>query len=182
MVAIIAADITDTLLTQFDDDIEPDATTLTEIVERVKATYQSEATARIADVQRKASEEVASVVSAREKTREELRKKEEEHRNLVLNLRAKIITFARLTSWVFFVGVALILVVGPLFIGYNLVSTGTPVAKIVVYVITSVVWLAGVLRLLWGGHINQWRRSFELRVDRSLRKWFGITDTLKTLE
>jgi len=175
MVAIIATEMTDSLLGRFDDDVEPDAATLTEVVDRVRATYQSEATARITEAQRKASEEVASALFEKEKT-------QEEHRKLVLNLRAKAFTIARVTSWVFFAVVAVILVAGPLIIGYNLVPTGTAFSKLIGYGVTGAVWLAGVFRFLWGGHVNQWRKAVEVRVDCSLRKWFGITDTLKTLE
>lgn len=182
MVAIIATEIIDSLLTQFDDEVEPDATTLTEVVERVKATYQSETMARIAKVERKASEEVASALIETAKTKVDLRKKEEEHRNLVLNLRGKAATIARIVGWAFFVVIALILVIGPPVIGYNLIPIGTTLAGVVAYVVTGTVWLAAVLGLLWGGHVDQWRRVVEVRVDRSLRKWFGITETLKTPE
>lgn len=182
MVAVIVSELTDSLLMRFEDEVEPDATTLTEVVERVRQSYQSDALARVAEAERKAAQEIASALSAKAKVEEQLKRKEEEQRNLLLKLRAKAARIARIVGRSFFVVVAVILVAGPPALGWFVGPSGTPIPEWIVYVVAGAVWLAGILGLLWGGHVDQWRKVVETAVDLALRRWLGVANSGKALE
>ncbi len=167
VVAVIASELTDSLLSQFDEDVEPDADTLTEIVNRVKSEYQAKASAEIEEVKLSASEQIAAAHADRSKAEERLQSSEKEHRGLVLQLRAKASSIARMIGWIFFILAIIVLVLGPVFIG-------TLVGSVASYIITAIGWFVGVLALLYGGYVKQWRASLELLVEKLMRRWFGV--------
>jgi hypothetical protein len=128
------------------------------------------------ELMRKEEEHRSLVTNLRAKADDQLRRKEEEHRTLILKLRTKAARLARMISWGFFGLITCILVVGPLAVGVLATPSGTGIGRWMGYIITGAVWLAGVLGLLWGGCVEQWRVNIETRVFRSLRKWLSVDE------
>jgi len=160
LVAIIASELTDSLLSEFDEDVEPDASTLTEIVNRVKETYRLEAEAMIQRIKQEATEQISAAHADKDKT-------EKENRALVLTLRGKARSVSLIIGRIFFVLSVLILVVGP-------VLLGTIITGLAYYIVSAFVWIAGVFGLLFGGYVQQWRNSLEISIEKKLRVWLGV--------
>jgi hypothetical protein len=176
LVAVIASELSDNLLSQFDEDVEPDALTLTEIVNRVKSDYQSDAAARIEKVKQEASEEVAATQAEKAKTEGRLRISEQQHRTLVLKLRGRASSLARMFGRIFFFLALTILVIGPIVLGILIRSNGSTLMTFAIYAITAVTWLASVIGLVYGGYVQQWRNSLEIAAEKALRHWFGVAE------
>jgi hypothetical protein len=183
MLAVIASSLTDSLLADFEDDMEPDATTLTEVVDRVTATYRSAASARVAEVERQAAEQVASALSDKVQIEERLKRKEEENRQMILSVQAHAYQVARAVGWLFFVVSATVLIALPPAGGRLVCVVGPPLAQYLTWSVTLVGWLVDAAVLLWGGDLRKWRRQIERRLELRLRKyWLGSAEPSQTDE
>jgi len=162
LVAVIASELSDNLLSQFDEDLEPDASTLTEVISRVKQAYKLEAEAAIEKVKREASEQIAAAEAQKAKT-------EQENRALILTLRGRALTISRIVGRIFFVLSIVFLVIGPFLLG-------TIITGLLYYIVSVLVWIAGTLGLLFGGFVQQWRNSLEVALEKKVRGWLGVSE------
>ena len=64
MVAVVASSLTDPLLARLDDDVDPDVSTITEVVDRVRASYRAEAADLVEKGKAEAEERVTREWSA----------------------------------------------------------------------------------------------------------------------
>ncbi len=170
MVAIVASELTDQLLARFDVDVDPDAKTLTEVVERVRAQYQADAQQAIREAEERIGGKVSVEAEARRSAEDKAKRREEDLRKVVLRLQARARQRARWISWGLFGLLGVAAVVGSSASVPELLATRTQVGKIVSYLISAFVWALGVFGLLWGGYLFQWQRLLEDRLERALRK------------
>lgn len=170
-VAIVVNELTDSLLSRFDDEVDADADTIAEVVERVRDQHRAEAQQTIELAKRGMDETLAAEALARRAAEEEAKKKEEALRKLILSLRSRSAAWARRLSWALFLAAAVVVVVGSSVPVSELLGWRLPAARIVGYGITAFVWFLGIAGLLWGGYLGQWRRSLESRLDRLFRRW-----------
>lgn len=171
MVAIVAGDLTDSLLSRFDDDVDPDANTIEEVIERVREDYQRDALQTIREAEERNAGKLADEAAARRSAEEEVKKREEELRKLVLAIRSKSLKLARRISWGLFVLTTVIVVIGSSVYFYELLGTQSAAAKAVGYVVWVFIWLLGIVRVIWGGYLNQWRNYLEARLEKLIRRW-----------
>lgn len=162
VVAVIASQFSDRELSEFDNELEPDAQTLTEVVDRVRHKYMSEAEAEIKRIQKEVSERIKVVEVEKVQT-------EQRRLDLVRRLEGKARSIAKAISWVFFIISIAVFIVAPFLIG-NL-FTG-----ILSYVITLLGWITAAASQIWGGYLEQWRRIVELVLEKKLRNWFGLKE------
>jgi hypothetical protein len=171
-VATVASDLTDNSLshlTDFHDD--PDSTTLSEIVDRVKASYSQDADRRIAEIQRRAAEEIGrSQDDARghaTNAAEQLRRSQ-----LLLDvLRARANRWARLTANVLFWSLTSVIAYGVAASTYG-VSMPTVGAKAALSraALAAVVLLA-LASGVWGIALVGIRAAVETRIAASFRRF-----------
>jgi hypothetical protein len=171
MVAIVASELTDTLLSGFDEDMDVDADTIEDVIERVREQHRNEARSAIREAEDRLAGELAAASAARTKAEEEAKKREEDLRKMVLSIRSRSTKWARRISWGVFVVGAMGVVAGSSISLPELIGTRSVTARTAAYLISAFVWLLGIAGLLWGGYLSQWRGYLEARLERLLRGW-----------
>lgn len=151
MVAIVTSQLTDDLLSRFDEDVDTDADTIEEVIERVREQYKVDAQRSIQDAEARA------------------KRREEELRELVLRLRRRSRRLARWVSWSIFLVLAGLAVTGSSVPVVEFLQSRSVVGQVLGYLISGSVWLLGIVGLLWGGYLFQWQRSLEDRLERYFR-------------
>jgi len=151
-IAVLASDLTDSQLMLFDSDHEPDANTLTEVVERVKQSHIVEAQAELATVQ------------------EALRVKERDYSSLQAGIARFSGVLAVGVSW-FLAAVVSVLVVWGLVVDASWVPLPTalknsPIA-LIARILCAGVGVAGSFR---GFAILVWRTNLETRLRDAIAK------------
>lgn len=187
--AIVVSRLADRALAEETIDDDVDAATLSEVVERVKASYSCAADARVqaaetaarakleqaesvlASLQREAAERV-SAEQERAASAEEARRLAEDN---ALRYRAAIEDRARILgqaiSWLPAVALALVFVAAT-HASVDALRTGTGPEgqdRILVAALT----VAGLLSLLWGGNLRGWRDSLSRFVAHMLVRWIA---------
>lgn len=157
-------------LARFDEDVDPDAKTIAEVVERVRAHYQADARETIRTAEERMAAELSAEVEARRTAEEHAKRQEENLRKVLLRVQARARRQARWSSWAMFGLLGGIAVLGSSASLPELVGTLTPGGRLVGYVISAFVWVLGILGLLWGGYLFQWQRKFEDMLERFLRR------------
>jgi hypothetical protein len=170
VIAIVASELTDQLLSRFDEDVEPDAQTISEVVERVRAQYQLDAKQTIRDAEERMAVTVSTEAEARRSAEEKAKQREEDVRKVVLRLQARARQRARWSSWGVFGLLAAAAILGSSASVPEFLAARTPLSKLVGYLISAFVWVLGVLGLLWGGYLFQWQRLLEDRLERVFRR------------
>jgi hypothetical protein len=170
MVAIVASELTDSLLARFDDDVDPDAQTISEVVERVRGHYQADAQQSIREAEERFAGQLSAEAEARRTAEENAQRREEDLRKVTLRLQARARRRARWLSWAVFGVLGGVAVAGSSASVPELLGSHTPPARLAGYVISAFVWILGVFGLLWGGYLFQWQRRLEDWLERPLRK------------
>ena len=146
----MASGLTDRLLSEVEEDDGLDASTLNEVVERVKATYRADADKRIAEVESGAASEV------------------ERRRQVELKVSGIADLGARWLARLVFVPVFALIVVGS-FTGVPLALPGLgSLTKVVTWAAALVVSSLTVF-LLYHDPVKGWHQSLEARLRRALR-------------
>jgi hypothetical protein len=149
-VAVVASGLTDRLLSEVEEDDGLDASTLNEVVERVKATYRADADKRIAEVEAGAASEA------------------ERRRRVELKVSGIADSSARWLARLVFVPVFVLIVVGS-FTGVPLAFPGLgSLTKVVTWAAALLVSLLTVF-LLYHDPVKGWHQSLETRLRRALR-------------
>ena len=154
--AIVASELADRVLLEADIDDDSDASTLSEVVDRVKADYRAEASLEVASA--KAAAEVSEAEALRIRNH--------------LEGRARLI--AKISCWALAGVVALALFAATATTIVIAVKGESPGALWVV--ITVILAAAGLASLYWGIHLNGARQWLEERVARRLKGWMGGMD------
>ena len=172
--SIIASELTESLLLEYESDSEPDAASLTEVIDRVKASYREEADIQIRKIKAESTQEIAVVLSEQKKTEKLLHKGEEEHRKLIIKLRADANSKAKKISYVLFIIAAIMMIFAP---GLILLLKPLKIflSQILIYIITGIVWLLTNVRMLFGGHLNKWRKMIEVYIEQYFLKKWGLS-------
>ncbi len=184
-VAIVASEIVDGLLSRFDEDIDADATTMAEVVDRVKQHYQQEAVAAAekekADLRTEllSVRDEASAAAARAQDeqaaraaleRESSAKQAEANRLLELALYSGITRTARSASWVLISLAAFLAFLGatiPVVAGLWSLPKGWMALALIG---ALAVWGTSLGSLLNGGHMLRWRETIETSLEVAIRK------------
>lgn len=169
MVAIVASDLTDSLLWRFDDDIDIDAETIAEVVERVREHHQADARQAIKAVEQRTAEELAIATAAQRSAEEEAKRREEALRKVILRGRSLSAKWASRISWGLFLLAALVIVVGSSVSVPQILGTNSTGARLTSYLVSAFLWVSGIAGLLWGGYLSQWRGYLEGRLEKYFR-------------
>lgn len=169
VVAIVASELTDSLLSRFDEDVDPDAQTISEVVERVRAQYQADAKETLREAEERLGGQISAEAEARRKAEQHAQSREEALRKVTLRLRARARRRARWTSWAIFAVLGGVAIAGSSASIPDLLGSQTPIARLAGYAVSAFVWILGVLGLLWGGYLFQWQRKVEDWLERPLR-------------
>jgi hypothetical protein len=168
-VAIVASELTDDLLARFDEEVDSDAQTIGEVVERVRAQYQADARQVIRDAEDRFAGKLSTEAAARRSAEEQAKRHEENLRKVALRLRTRARKRARWISCGVFAVLGAVAVLGSSVSISEWLGTLGAAASVAGYVVSGFVWLLGVVGLLWGGFLFQWRRELEDRIERPLR-------------
>jgi hypothetical protein len=175
MVAIIASGLTDIYLAQFGDDIEPDASNVAEVVERVRESYRREAQTQL-EIERIASSEQIDLANQRIAKAEQSTEASERIRRLHIqylrNLSAKI---SKYIGYVFFFFASIIFIVTQL-IGKWLLQSYSFTSQILILILVAVAQLFAIYRTYYGGGIFIWTNKIIALTDKWICKVFGIKD------
>jgi hypothetical protein len=191
-VAVVASGLTDQLLARVDDEAEIQQETFAAVVDRVRAAYQEEARDEIGKVKEVAAGEVERVrlaaeaeVSAVRTTSEherrrlaaalqdqEIRATQSEERLRQVQLRILDIarTWANRTSGALTLGGIGVLVVGAAASLPGVLDGLSPFGRAMGFVAASILAGVGLLSLVRGGHIRQWRESLSMRLEARIRQ------------
>jgi hypothetical protein len=170
MVAIVASELTDDLLARFDEQVDTDAQTIEEVIERVRAHYQADARQAIREAEEKMAGKVSAEAEARRSAEQEVKRREENLRKVALRLQARARRRARWISWGVFAVIGVVAVLGSSVSVSKLLGTKSAATRIFGYAVPTLLWALGIVRLFWGGHLFQWHRHLEDRLERPLRK------------
>lgn len=151
--AIVVSALTDKVLGEESADDDVDAVTVSEVVERVKATY------RLAADERVASAELAAKAS--EKRALELR----------TNLERRARGLARTACWIF-TAILVICLLGGLVATIQGIRSGETPAPLG-SALASALAAAGLMSVLWGFNLRGWRQSLEEQLTKKLKRWIA---------
>jgi hypothetical protein len=168
-VAVVANELTQTLLIgieeEHDEEQDVDATTLSEVVDRVKTDIRKDADARVSAVEASASQRVSHA-----ETR--VGQLEEAHRQTLLHVQGQASRRATLFANIAFVLMFAILVVGTTFGIVKGISPQQFLERIVAWTTLGLVTVFGVYRATAGGNLLQMRMSLrDYLYRRLLRRW-----------
>jgi len=155
--AIMASGLTDRILVDESVDEDTDASTLTEVVERVKAAYREEADAQVRQARQDASRSQAETMQLR----------------MTLDRRAR--GLAMLITWALAATLGVSLLAGAALSTDDTVRGTRPGVVALALAIVPLV-VVGVMSGLWGFQVAGWRRRLEDRVTRLVRSWLGGTE------
>jgi hypothetical protein len=152
--AIVASDLTDTVLVDVGIDEDSDASSLSEVVERVKASYKETTDAEVSEAKLKAAQ------------------KDAEARKLREHIASRAKTIAEVVSWTLAAVFSIAFMIGTVL---SIIATGSgespsPLALALAIVPLA---LAGLFGILWGFHVKAWRQSVEDRLAQSLTRWLA---------
>lgn len=150
--AIVASELTDRVLADAVDD-EVDATTLSEVVERVKAGYREKADAEVAAA------------------REEAQSSEKRALAVRMNVERRARGLAWLACWVVTGALAAVFFAGLVATVISMRSGKTP--GLMGSALASALGIAGFLSVLLGFNLKGWRQSREERLTQRLKGWLA---------
>jgi hypothetical protein len=152
--AMVASNLTDRVLVDENIDEDSDASSVSEVVERVKASYKEVADAELAEARRTAERKASEVLEIRSH----------------ITFRAR--TFARACSWAVAAIPALAFVVGTVASLITTASGKTPSIAVLALAIIPLA-LGGLFGILWGFHLKAWRQSAEEWLAQRLGDWLA---------
>jgi hypothetical protein len=150
--ALLASELTDRVLVDEDIGEDSDASSVSEVVERVKASYKEASDAELADARRTVERKESEVV--------------EIHSRVTRRARA----IARVCSWAVAVVPALAFIAGTLASVIAAASGKTPSIIVLALAIIPLA-LGGLFGLFWGFHLRAWRQSTEEWLVQRLGNW-----------
>lgn len=155
VIAIVASGLTDRLLVDEAVGDDCDASTLSEVVARVKASYKAEHDARVSEAETKASNAMSA--SAELKSQ--------------VSRRSRLV--AKSVSW----GIAALMcasfVVGTVLAIRGASGDSGSIGVLALVLGIGPLAIAGLASLLWGFHITAWRAQFEERVFALVHSWLA---------
>jgi hypothetical protein len=155
--AIMASSLTDRLLANRQLDEDPDADSLTEVVERVKASLNAKSNARVAKSQAKVAQ-----LEAREAARR-------------LRIRNRSIKFGAFSSWFLAVAAATSFALGTATSVFSL-FTGMPPAIWSILLGAVPLAVGALFSVLWGFNVITWQRRIAQAISESVDRWLNAED------
>jgi hypothetical protein len=183
-VSIVVNELTQTLLLDTElisDDNEPNPELISEVVERVRASYRAEAHGQVETIRASAVDEIAAVraeVSATLVASEkQLGAERERIRQLHLRLEKLADRGANVFSLAFFVILGGVLLAGSFFSFSGITAAGTR-WEIVVRVLVAVTAVAGAYTLVFGSSVRDLRGSARQWIRGRIQAWL-LPETLR---
>jgi hypothetical protein len=152
--SIVASELTDRVLVDENIDEDSDAASLSEVVERVKASYKATADTELTEARKRADRKESEVVEI------------QSH----ITLRAHAVAWV--SSWVVAAIPALAAAVGTVASVIATASGKTPSIGVLALAIIPLA-LGGLFGLLWGFHLKAWRQSVEDWLAQQLGGWLA---------
>lgn len=152
--AILASSLTDRYLSEEELGDDPDATTLTEVVERVKAEYKRESEEKIEEIRREA-ESASGRVSAVEAR--------------VAQRAQQVGNYVAVS---FFVALGVVFLLGVVVNVLSILAHGA-VSPAFVVVAGLPLALGGLASVMWGFNLSVWKQNIQARVAGRLRSWMS---------
>ena len=167
-VAVVASELTEPLLAQLDDDLEPDSDTIQETIERVRTAYRAEA--------EKAALQAISAAQAESVMARQVAAAAVQHNvDIEAAIERRVQTAATLVAGTFYVVVAMLLIGAAILAipgAFDVVGSSWKTAA---RLIIGLAALFGVLAALRGTSIDQVRRGVHNWAAGMIRRWvFGI--------
>jgi hypothetical protein len=151
--AIVATDLTDRLLVEEGVDEDSDAATLSEVVERLKASYRGAAEVEINKARQAAQQSEAETLRVR----------------MHLDNRAR--SAAKVICWALAIVVGAGLLIGTAVTVADTAAGSTPGTGAII--LAAGLGVAGLASLLWGFNANASRRWLEEKLTAAVRRWMG---------
>ena len=152
VIALIASELTDRVLIDEHIGEDSDASSLSEVVERVKASYKEAADRAVT----RAKEDAERAASELKGTRQ--------------NVRARVATVATVVSWAVVTVPAMAFIIGAVSSVILAIGDETPSVAVVALALAPLA-LGGLLGVLFGFHLRAWRRWVADRLARGIEKW-----------
>jgi hypothetical protein len=171
-VAIVASRLLDSKLAEFDDEDCINAQTVENVVAQVKADYSKEADARIADAKSLAVKEAEARLAAEMRASQS----DEARRQLELRIYATSDKIADIVSGVVFYSATVLVILGTaltLLSGVISVPVGL---KWAAWIVVGATCILGILDMVWGKSISDYRRDIASRVRQRTRRWMDASD------
>jgi hypothetical protein len=167
-VAVVASELTEPLLAQLDDDMEPDADTIQETIDRVRAAYRvdAERTARQAIDDAEAKTVIAQRAAA-----------DAMQRNVAIEagIEVRVQFVAKIVSWACFVMIGLLLFGAAILAIPGVLDVVGPSQKLVARIVVAIAAVFGAVAAVKGTTIDDVRRAIHRLSARLIRRWlFGI--------
>lgn len=171
VIAIVASSLTDTLLSQIEDDVPIDAETLQEVVDRVKEDYAKEALSQVQSVAKDAHlqrEKDALIINT---TSANLKDETKKRQKLELSIIGRARYIARLIAWVPFLFVVAIASIGIILSLPGLLPSKGWIFYFA-YFATLVAAFLGILNLICKSHLHDLRLKLENRISNYIQYLF----------
>jgi hypothetical protein len=167
-VAVVASALTDARLADVDSDEEVDATTVAEVVERVRDSYVREAEAATA----RATEEAHRHAQERQEAETAAIREVEARRQLRLRVYSRTDLLARWLGRGAFWALAVVIVVGLILTLPGILPESPGWVRVLAWVAMTVFAVATICGLLWGHYLSGAQLALGSRMSRWLREWF----------
>lgn len=171
VIAIVASSLTDTLLSEIEDDVPIDAETLQEVVDRVKEDYAKEALSQVQTIAKDArlqSEKDAQIINT---TATKLKDETKKRQKLELNIIGRARNTARFIAGVPFLFVVVIASIG-IIVSLPGLSPSKGWILYFAYFATLVTAFLGILNLICKSHLHDLRLKVENRISKYIQNFF----------
>ncbi len=165
-VAILASDLLESRLVEIDEDVDVDATTVSEVVEQVKAAHQEELSTALAEAEQRLQVQEAATERADTRAHGEA----EARRRQELRVMGRTRIVARCLSWTAFLVASALVVIGSV-LGLPNMFPEARASRLIGWVILGVFIILGLIDLVWGRALVDLRRLAEARLERSIGSW-----------
>jgi hypothetical protein len=176
MVAVVASQLTDNLLSEIDDEIEADAQTIEEIIHRVQDEYRTHEETKTKQMADEFAEKLrladTDKLAAEAKTLSET----DRRRQLELRITRKASTWAKRISWILFILGALLLALGSTEVVERFFENRAFLSHLIAVTTLLVVWIVGIVTTIWGGDFVTWREWLARSIEKRLRDYFGLSN------
>jgi hypothetical protein len=156
--AIVASELTERMLVDVElTDDDDDASSLSEVIDRVKVTYKQQSEEEVVDAKRSAER-----IAAKE-------------RRLRSHVEGRARSVATRVSYVVALAVGLSFTVGTIISANDAASGQTPSVGVLVLAVFPLA-LGGLCSLFWGFHLRAWMNWLQLRLEQWATTWMTGSD------
>jgi predicted transcriptional regulator len=171
-VAVVASSLTDSILSEVEDDMPIDAATVQEVVDRVKQDYAQQAAAQVRAVEQRIVQEKDNALSLAETIRAQANDETQRRQRLEQRLDSRARAVAR---WIIWLPFGLVLLTGGagIFLGLPFLPIAKGWQKIITASCMTMISLIWLLSLFSRVHLHDIRIELEKRLAARIRTWIA---------